>query len=431
MLQAPPGTRDLFEPEIALWQKIEQTVRQVMALAAYREIRTPIFEPTELFARGIGEATDIVGKEMYTFTDRGDRSLTLRPEGTAGVSRAVIERKLLGGGGILRLWYMGPMFRYERAQKGRQRQFHQIGLEVLGCAAARADAEAIALAQQVLHQLGIINLIVRLNSVGTLEDRHTYREALLAYFTPRQGELDPDSRDRLTRNPLRILDSKDPQTQAIAADAPKLLDYLSAESLTHFDQVRSHLTDLGVANELDHTLVRGLDYYTRTAFEIQSSDLGAQSAVCGGGRYDRLLEQLGGSPTPAVGWAMGMERLVLLLESQQGEMPPAVSVYLVSRGGAAEAQALVLAQSLRQHHLSTELDLSGAKFDKQLKRASQSGAQLAVILGDDEVSQGVAQIKHLSDGTQVAVPLPEVVDHISNSVRQRAIAESDNLLTRY
>jgi histidyl-tRNA synthetase len=430
MLQAPPGTRDLFEPEIHLWQSIEQTVRRVMALAAFSEIRTPIFEPTDLFARGIGEATDIVGKEMYTFTDRGDRSLTLRPEGTAGVSRAVIERKLLGGGGILRLWYMGPMFRYERAQKGRQRQFHQIGLEVLGCATARADAEAIALAQQILQELGIAHRTVRLNSVGTPEDRHVYRAALVDFFTPHQDKLDPDSRDRLTRNPLRILDSKDPQTQAIAADAPKLLDFLGTESRAHFDQVRSHLSDLGVDYVLDPTLVRGLDYYTRTAFEIQSSDLGAQSAVCGGGRYDRLLEQLGGAPTPAVGWAMGMERLVLLLEAQRGAIASGVEVYVVSRGGGAEAQSLVVAQNLRQQGIATELDLSGAKFDKQLKRASQSGATLALILGEAEVAQGVVQLKHLRDGTQVVVPWAEVVSHVQETLPAGwAIAKSGTLPT--
>lgn len=408
-LQVTRGTRDILAPEIYYWQQLEATARQILAQAAYSEIRTPIFESTELFARGIGEATDIVGKEMYTFNDRGDRSLTLRPEGTAGVARSYIENKLFAQGGVQRLWYMGAMFRYERPQAGRQRQFHQLGVEVLGSADARADAEAIAIASDFLQAVGLKDLVVNLNSVGSAEDRVAYRQALVDYFTPFADEIDVDSRDRLTRNPLRILDSKDKRTQEISQDAPSILDYLSPESQQHFDQVQNLLTDLNISYRINNRLVRGLDYYTRTAFEIQSSQLGAQSAVCGGGRYDRLIAELGGSDVPAVGWAIGLERLVILMQQVAEQAQAAIDFYVISRGEKAEAKSLYIAQVLRQAGFSAELDLSGAKFDKQFKRASNANAKAAIVLGDAEIESGQIQVKWLESGNQEAIAIADLV----------------------
>ena len=420
-IQALRGTRDILPDEVKYWQQIESAVRTILSRAAYQEIRTPIFEQTELFERGIGEATDVVGKEMYTFKDRGDRSMTLRPEGTAGTVRSFIEHSLHAQGGVQRLWYNGPMFRYERPQAGRQRQFHQIGVEVLGSADPRADAEVMAIATDILRTLGLVDLQLQLNSVGNVADRQQYREALVAYFTPYKEELDPDSQDRLTRNPLRVLDSKDERTQAIARNAPSILDYLGADSKRHFDQVQQSLTDLGIAYQLNPCLVRGLDYYTHTAFEIQSAHLGAQATVCGGGRYDGLVSQLGGPNTPAVGWAIGLERLVLLLQQLSAAPPSTLDFYLVSRGDRAEAQALVLAQKLRQAGFAVELDLSGSAFGKQLKRADRSGALACLILGDTEAENQTVQIKWLVSGEQQAIAQADLLNN-SDELRRR-IAE--------
>ncbi len=383
-IQALRGTRDILPAEVGYWQRVEAVARQILSSAAYQEIRTPIFEQTALFERGIGEATDVVGKEMYTFSDRGDRSITLRPEGTAGVVRSLIEHDLQTQGGVQRLWYTGPMFRYERPQAGRQRQFHQLGVEVLGSADPRADAEVIAIATDILQNLGLRNLRLDLNSVGNLEDRQHYRQALLDYLTPYKDELDPDSQERLSRNPLRILDSKDKRTQEIAQNAPSILDYLGSYSRRHFEQVQQLLSNLGINYQLNPRLVRGLDYYTHTAFEIQSDDLGAQATVCGGGRYDGLVTELGGPNTPAVGWAIGLERLILLLQQMQSPPLPVLDFYVVSKGEQAEDLALVLAQKLRQSRFSVELDLSGSGFKKQFTRADRSGAVACLILGDEE-----------------------------------------------
>ncbi len=402
-IQALRGTRDILPEEIGYWQQAEAVARDILQRAAYREIRTPIFEQTDLFERGIGEATDVVGKEMYTFVDRGDRSITLRPEGTAGVVRSFIEHNLYAQGGVQRLWYTGPMFRYERPQAGRQRQFHQIGVEVLGSADPRADAEVIAIATDLLKTLGLTDLSLDLNSVGNGEDRQNYRAALVDYLTPFKADLDADSQDRLNRNPLRILDSKDAKTQEIARNAPSILDHLCPESRQHFDRVQQHLTDLGIAYKLNPCLVRGLDYYTHTAFEIQSSHLGAQATVCGGGRYDGLVAELGGPATPAVGWAIGLERLVLLLQQLHGSTAAAIEFYVVSRGDRAERQSVTLAQTLRQQGFGVELDLSGSAFGKQFKRADRSGAAACLILGDAEADKQTVQIKWLASGQQEEV----------------------------
>jgi len=403
-LQSLRGMVDLLPDHTPLWQHIEATARRHFQRAAVREIRTPLLEATELFARGIGEATDVVGKEMYTFTDRGDRSCTLRPEGTASVVRAAVQHGLLSQG-PQRLWYGGPMFRYERPQAGRQRQFHQIGLECLGFADARSDVEAIAIAWDLLADLGVGGLALEINTLGSAEDRGRYREQLVAFLQQHRDQLDPDSQDRLQRNPLRILDSKNSTTQALLADAPTLADALAPESRARFEQVQAGLAALAIPFTLNPRLVRGLDYYSHTAFEITSSQLGAQATVCGGGRYDGLVEQLGGPATAAVGWALGMERLVLLL-AQAAAVPPAPDLYLVNRGEAASAQALVLARNLRRAGFAVELDASGSAFGKQFRRADRSGAPWAVVLGDGELERGVLQLKPLRGQPEAEEALP-------------------------
>ncbi|MGB3573337.1 MAG: histidine--tRNA ligase [Phormidesmis sp.] len=409
-IQAIRGTRDILPSESPLWAKIEEIARQTLASYAYREIRTPIFEQTELFARGIGESTDAVGKEMYSFEDRGGRSIALRPEITAGLVRAFIQNKLFAQGGVQRLWHLGPAFRYERPQAGRQRQFHQL------------DVEIIAIATQILTCLGLKSLSLDLNSVGSGEDRQTYREALVAYFTPYKDDLDADSQTRLTLNPLRILDSKDKRTQEIVTDAPSLLDYLSDDSQRHFDAVQQHLTNVGISFNINPRLVRGLDYYTHTAFEIQSADLGAQATVCGGGRYDGLVAQLGGPDTSAIGFGMGIERLIILLEQMDRySTVPELDIYLISRGEKAEMQSAQLANQLRQNGYSVEVDLSGSAFGKQFKRADRSGALIGLILGDAEAADNKVQLKWLASGEQSEVTQNDLItqaDDIKSKIAQ-------------
>jgi histidyl-tRNA synthetase len=408
-LQSLRGMVDLLPEQMSLWQTVESTAREHFRRAGVQEIRTPLLEPTELFARGIGEATDVVGKEMYSFVDRGDRRCTLRPEGTASVVRAAIQHGLLSQG-AQRLWYCGPMFRYERPQAGRQRQFHQIGLELLGVAHARADVEAIAIAWDLLAELGVQGLALELNTLGSAEDRALYRERLVTFLCQHRDQLDPDSQDRLERNPLRILDSKNAATQQLLAEAPTLIQALAPESRVRFDQVCAGLATLAIPFTLNPRLVRGLDYYSHTAFEITSTQLGAQATVCGGGRYDGLVEQLGGVPTPAIGWALGMERLVLLLaQGGAAAAEPSLDVYLVNRGEAAEAAALALARNLRRAGLSVDLDASGAAFAKQFRRADRSGATWVVVLGDSELERGVVRLRPLrAEQQEQELPLADL-----------------------
>ncbi len=394
-LQSLRGMVDLLPAHTPLWQRLEATAREHFRRAGVAEIRTPLLEVTELFARGIGEATDVVGKEMYSFLDKGERRCTLRPEGTASVVRAAIQHGLLSQG-PQRLWYGGPMFRYERPQAGRQRQFHQIGLEFLGFADPRSDVEAIAVAWDLLAELGVGGLALELNSLGSSDDRARYRSELVAWLEARRDQLDSDSQVRLATNPLRILDSKNPETQALLAGAPTLAGALAPGSRERFAAVQAGLEALGIPFQLNPRLVRGLDYYSHTAFEITSSQLGAQATVCGGGRYDGLVEQLGGPATSAIGWALGMERLVLLLEQLDSQRSaPAPDLYVVSRGTAAEPLALRLARELRLAGRAVELDLSGAAFGKQLKRADRSGAPWALVIGDGEAEQGQVILKRL------------------------------------
>ena len=400
---------DLLPGTLQRWQAVEAVAREHFLRSGFGEIRTPLLESTDLFCRGIGEGTDVVGKEMYSFSDRGDRSCTLRPEGTASVVRAAVQHGLLSQG-TQKLWYSGPMFRYERPQAGRQRQFHQIGVEWLGAGNARSDVEVIALAWDLLAQLGVGGLQLEINSLGTPEDRQAYREALVAWLEQRMDQLDADSQARLTTNPLRILDSKNPETQALLEQAPTLADALSPDSRHRFAAVQEGLTALGISYRLNPRLVRGLDYYGHTAFEITSDQLGAQATVCGGGRYDGLIGQLGGPATPAIGWALGMERLLLVLEAAaqadpQGPAarlvrPQVPDAYLVNRGDRAEWAGLSLARALRQQGLMVELDSSGSAFGKQFKRADRSGARWALVLGDEEVERGEVRLKPLNQQSE-------------------------------
>jgi histidyl-tRNA synthetase len=407
-LQSLRGMVDLLPQQLALWQWVERKARHHFERAAIAEIRTPVLEVTELFARGIGEATDVVGKEMYTFLDRGERSCTLRPEGTASVVRAAIQHGLLSQGSQ-RLWYGGPMFRYERPQAGRQRQFHQIGLELLGFADPRSDVEAIAVAWDLLADLGLQGLALEINSLGSSEDRARYRDQLVRWLSVRRDQLDPDSQDRLERNPLRILDSKHPETQALLEGAPTLADALSDDSRERFALVQAGLMQLAIPFRCNPRLVRGLDYYSHTAFEITSTQLGAQATVCGGGRYDGLVEQLGGPATPCMGWALGMERLVMLLAQIDTALPAsAVELYVVSRGTQAQALALQLAVQLRRSGRRVELDLSAAAFGKQFKRADRSGAAWAVVIGDSEAEQGEVILKNLAAAAEERISVAEL-----------------------
>ena len=417
-LQSLRGMVDLLPQQTRLWQRIESTARRHFQRAAISEIRTPVLEATELFSRGIGEATDVVGKEMYTFMDRGDRSCTLRPEGTASVVRAAIQHGLLSQG-PQRLWYSGPMFRYERPQAGRQRQFHQIGLEMLGFSDPRSDVEAIAVAWDLLADLGVDGLALELNSLGSGDDRARYRSKLVGWLTERREQLDPDSQERLQRNPLRILDSKIPATQAMLAEAPTLIEELSDESRSRFARVTDGLRLLGIPYTLNPRLVRGLDYYSHTAFEITSTQLGAQATVCGGGRYDGLVEQLGGPVTPAIGWAFGLERLAILLAKAEAAPIEAAQIYVVSRGDRGELLALQVARQLRQVGYTIDLDLTGAAFGKQFKRADRSGARWALVIGDDEAREGLVLMRDLragqAAGAEERLTVQQLLVHLSQA----------------
>ncbi len=411
------GFSDVLPEETPIWQWVEGTIRQVLEAYGYREIRLPVLERTELFRRSIGEVTDIVEKEMYTFEDRNGDSLTLRPEGTAGCVRAGIESGLLHNAEP-RLWYSGPMFRHERPQKGRLRQFHQVGAEVFGVNAPELDAEMIVMTARMLRDLGLEDVRLQINSLGTPESRAAHREKLVEYLHKHYERLDEDSRRRLETNPLRIFDSKDPHVQSVMADAPRLLDHLDAESAAHFETVRNLLDEAGVEYEVNPALVRGLDYYTRTVFEWVTDRLGAQGTVCAGGRFDALVEQLGGRPTPAIGFALGLERLVALLaERGHGGRAGAPHAYLVVATEA--APALRLAESLREAvpGLRLQMNAGAGGFKGQLKRADRSGAGVALILGAEEQAAGEVTVKDLrGEGGQQQLPFAETVAYLREVV---------------
>lgn len=415
-IQAIRGMNDCSPTESPLWQWIETQVRDVLSSYGYSEVRMPIVESTPLFARAIGEVTDVVSKEMYTFWDN-DEQLTLRPEGTAGCVRAAIEHGWIYNN-EQRLWYMGPMFRHERPQKGRYRQFHQAGVEVFGIANQEIDAELIILTARLWKALGIEQHVsLQLNSIGSLEARANYRSALVAFLENHQDLMSEEEKERLVKNPLRILDTKNQELQKVLDGAPKLLDYLDDESREHFAQLCGLLDAVGIQYEINPKLVRGLDYYNKTVFEWVTSALGAQGTVCGGGRYDGLVEQLGGHASPGVGFAMGLERLVLLVQEVNDNIPvkSAVDIYVVYQGEGTTLAALQLAEKVRSElpHLRTMLHCSGGNFKKQFKRADKSGATLALVIGESEMQNNQVVVKHLQGGAeQQTVALADVINHI-------------------
>lgn len=414
LTNAPRGTKDILPDTVGDWNYVEGEIRELCRRFGYSEIRTPIFEHTELFQRGIGEGTDVVDKEMYTFTDRGERSITLRPENTASAVRAYLQNKLYAQSNLVKLFYIGSMFRYDRPQAGRMREFHQFGVEALGEANPAVDAEVILLAMNLLEGLGLKDLELSINSVGCPKCRSKYRTMLQDFFRDKLEDLCEDCRSRFERSPLRILDCKKDSDKPYMADAPKITDCLCEECADHFAKLKELLTSAGISFTHDPRLVRGLDYYTKTAFEIKYPPLGAQSAVAGGGRYDGLIEEMGGNPTPAVGFATGLERLLLALESQNllPEKNRSVDAYVVALGEAAQAEGFKLLNSLRQQGLSAAMDFAGRSMKAQMKQANKLGAKYSVILGEDEIAEGVAMLRSMEDSSQAKVPMNQVAEKI-------------------
>jgi len=412
-IQAVKGTRDLLPPETAIWAAVENTARRVFQAYGYQEIRTPILEETELFLRSVGETTDIVGKEMYTFQDRKGRSLTLRPENTASVVRALVQHGLQSEALPVKLFYIGPQFRYERPQKGRYRQFHQIGAELLGDPGPHSDAEVILMLVRFLSELGFEDLVVQLNTVGDESSRSAYGQGLREFFAPHRDALTEDSQRRLETNPLRILDTKDPDEHFLLTGAPQLVDYLNPESRQHFDAVQAVLERHGLSFRIDPRLVRGLDYYTRTVFEIVSEGLGAQDAIVGGGRYDGLVEELGGPALSGIGFAIGEDRLIdVLPEGFAQEVSSAPTVHVLNVGAVPVEETLAAAEVLRASGHTVVAEFGGRSLKSALKRADRSGARWAVIIGDDELAAGEMTVRDLEVGEQTRIPHDELVDHL-------------------
>ncbi|MAV73475.1 MAG: histidine--tRNA ligase [Halieaceae bacterium MED-G27] len=420
------GMADILPEETPLWQMLEQTARDVLMAHGYREIRTPIVESTDLFARSIGEVTDIVEKEMYTFLDRNNESLSLRPEGTASTVRAMVQNGLLNAS--QRVWYLGPMFRYERPQKGRQRQFHQIGVEAFGIPSPDQDAELLLLSRQWWRRLGIDDVLtLELNSIGSSDARHNYKAALVAYLQQHLDAIDDDSRRRLTTNPLRILDSKDAGTQTVLEGAPSISDFLDDQSKAHRDRLAELLSRASLSFVWNDRLVRGLDYYNDTVFEWTTDQLGAQSTVCGGGRYDGLVQQFGGKATPAAGFAAGLERLILLLQVLELQADELTDLYVVSADETTLSHAMAETDRIRADYpgLSVTQHLGGGSFKSQFKRADKSGAKWALIFGDDEVASGLVTVKPMrSDGEQQTLTASELNKFLSRL--EQASEESED-----
>jgi histidyl-tRNA synthetase len=414
---------DVLPEQTPLWQYAEKIIREVLASYGYSEIRLPIVEKTELFKRSIGEVTDIVEKEMYTFDDRNGDSLTLRPEGTAGCLRACLEHSLLNNQ-VRRLWYYGPMYRHERPQKGRYRQFIQLGVETYGMSAPDSDAELVLLMDRLWKRLGIRDKVrLQLNSLGTIAERSVYRNELVTYFQQHLGDLDEDSLRRLNTNPLRILDTKNPAMQTVVAHAPELINYLGEDSRQHFTALTGILDDLGIAYTLNTRLVRGLDYYSKTVFEWVTDELGSQGTVCAGGRYDNLIEQLGGKPNYAVGFAMGMERLLALMETLDAlPLAKPVDAYMVRLGEQAEREGLRFAEALRSAlpALKLQLNMESGSFKSQFKKADKSGADYAIVIGEDEASRGEVSVKSLRDAQgQQTLSQQQAISFFQNHLASR------------
>lgn len=412
-IQAPRGADDLLPGESHRWIRLENEFRELTGLYGYREIRTPTFEEIELFIRTSGETSDIVSKEMYDFFDKGGRHLCLKPEGTAGVARAVVEHNLCPQGQVARLSYITPIFRYGRPQKGRLREAHQVGLELLGSASPTADAEVIEITAKFYERIGIEDIEVLLNSIGRQECRNRYREVVLEHFAPYLADLSGEDRAKAVKNPLRLLDTKDPNAKELAKTIPPILDYLEDESKQNFEQLQALLTEAQVPYKIDPSIVRGLDYYSDTVFEVQSTKLGAQSSLCGGGRYDHLIKELGGPPTPSVGVAMGIERAMIVLEESGVVWPdnqPAVFIVQATEDAAAACRAL--ARELRQAGLETQVDLDGKKMANQLKQADRAKAKFAALIGTDELSSNTVLLRDLASGEQQSIPREQLVSYV-------------------
>lgn len=413
-MQALKGTHDILPEEVYKWDYMEGVIRKICAKYGYKEIRTPIIEGTELFQRGIGDTTDVVTKEMYTFTDRGNRSVTLRPENTASVVRSYLEHKMYGDQQVHKVFYIGSMFRYDRPQAGRYREFHQFGLEVLGASSPLADAEVIHMAWEIFTTLGLKDLKLHLNSIGDKKCRPVYKEELIKFLEERKDQLCDDCKERLYKNPLRVLDCKEDGVKLATENAPKITDYLCDECNEKFEALKNYLAALGIPFELDPRLVRGLDYYTNTAFEIQYTPLGAQSAICGGGRYDGLVEQVGGPSTPSIGFAIGLERLLLALEMQNliPEASEKPHVYIAAIGQEAEKAGIQIQTELRNNDFLADMDLQNRSLKSQMKQAGKLNALFTVIIGSNEIESGKAVVKNMESGTQEEVPFDQVVNYI-------------------
>lgn len=416
MFKSIRGTKDIFLPEIFRWQKLEQVVHQLMKNYNFTEIRTPVFEETGLFARSIGAETDIVGKEMYTFTDKSDTSLTLKPEMTAAVVRAFIQYNLGELRPVNKFYYISPMFRQERPQSGRLRQFHQIGAEIFGVKSFIADGELIILSIDLLKKLNVKNIELQLNSVGCENCRPKFVQKLVEYFEPLKDQLSIESQKRLYKNPLRILDSKDEKDQDLKRNAPSILDNLCSECKSHYESLKDFLINNNIVFTINPYLVRGLDYYTKTAFEITSNDLGAQNAICGGGRYDLLVEQLGGKPTPGVGWACGIERILLASENYEEPIKQKLDVFLVIQKPEFKAKAFQILRELRENNLSCETDLLDRSLKAQLREANRSNAKFALILGEEEFLNNSIVVKDLSAGKQEILSLNNLCEYIKSKL---------------
>lgn len=427
LTQAPKGTQDLLPPKSWNWETVEDVMRSEAAIHGFGEVRTPVFEHTELFLRSVGDTTDVVEKQMYTFNDKGGRSITLRPEGTAGAVRAMLEHALYNDGLPVKLYYLTSCYRYEKPQAGRLREFHQFGVEMFGAEAPVADAEVICLAKSIFDRLGVKNLTLELNSIGCPTCRAKFHEALKQYFEGYKDELCETCLSRLERNPMRILDCKSPVCSKIAEGAPHILDYLCDDCKAHFEGVQSYLTAAGVEFVINPTIVRGLDYYNRTVFEFVSNDLGAQSTVCGGGRYDGLTEQMGGKSMAGLGFGLGMERLMLVLEAQKVELPapPACEVYIASMGEAASKEAFRLVTELQRCGIMAACDLCSRGLKAQMKYANKIGAAFTIVLGDDELANKKAKMKNMKTGEEKPISLGEgfMDDYLSISVAAEDLGE--------
>ena len=416
MINIPKGTKDMLPEEAYKWHFVESTARKVADLYGFKEIRTPVFEHTELFLRGVGDTTDIVTKEMYTFEDKGNRSMTLKPEGTAGVVRSYIENALDQGITPLKAYYISPIFRYERPQNGRLREHHQFGVEMFGATSPESDGEIIALANTLLHRVGLKSLRLYINSIGCPECRKKYNEALISYIGSNLDKMCAQCKERFSKNPLRILDCKEEECKKITANAPKVIDYLCEDCAAHFEGVKKNLEDRGIEYEANPQIVRGLDYYTRTVFEFVSTDIGAQGTVCGGGRYNGLVSQLGGKETPGIGFGCGLERLLLVLENTNTLNAPKENslVYIAPMGDKAKKEAQKIVDSLRDKDISAQTDLMDRSVKAQMKYANKLGVKYVVVLGDSELESGEVELKDMETSSSESIKLSELITKLLN-----------------